>query len=130
MKTFITILLSSFLSILFIQCSSDDNDSYPINNQSQFKGNWSGSYTGMSEGTWSASIDENGVFSGKTKPTQGLSIFFIEGEVNDNGILNAQFYFNNTVVGQFSGNLIQTEGQGQWTNTILNLTGSWKGSKQ
>lgn len=63
MKTFITILLSSFLSILFIQCSSDDNDSYPINNQSQFKGNWSGSYTGMSEGTWSASIDENGVFS-------------------------------------------------------------------
>lgn len=130
MKSFFSICLGFLLFALVFGCSTDDNNAHQIKKQSSFKGVWTGTYSGMSQGTWMAVIDEEGEFSGSTQSAQGSATFIIEGEVDDTGNLEAYFYVNHTIVGEFSGTLSEMNGGGTWENSILNLTGTWQGSKE
>ena len=121
------VLLVSALS--FTSCSSDDNSTETVQTESKFKGTWSGTYSGGASGNWTATIDENGEFIGQASNPSNPTVFTMKGTVNDSGILDADFYVNNSVVGEFNGTLNGSSGQGSWTNTILNLDGTWQGTK-
>lgn len=121
------ILLVSALS--FTSCSSDDNSTENIKTESKFKGTWSGTYSGEASGNWTATINENGEFVGQASNPSNPTIFTMKGVVSDSGILDADFYINNAVVGEFNGTLNATTGQGNWTNTLLDLEGIWQGTK-
>nr|WP_297306915.1 hypothetical protein [uncultured Flavobacterium sp.] len=126
------IILAAFLlvsALSFTSCSSDDNSTEVVSSESKFKGTWAGTYTGGASGNWTATIDENGEFIGQASNPSNPTIFTMKGAVNDSGILDADFYVNNSVVGEFNGTLNASSGQGSWTNTILNLEGNWQGSK-
>lgn len=121
------ILVVSTISIS--SCKSDDNTTEKIQTESKFKGIWTGTYTGEASGTWTAQIDANGEFTGQASSPLASTVFTMKGSVNDSGILDADFYVNNSVVGEFNGTLNTNSGQGNWTNTLLNLTGNWQGAK-
>lgn len=121
------VLLVSALS--FTSCSSDDNSTENVQTESKFKGTWSGTYSGEASGTWTAQIDANGEFMGQASSPVASTVFTMKGTVSDSGELDADFYVNNSVVGVFNGTLNANSGQGNWTNTLLSLSGTWQGTK-
>lgn len=116
-------------ALTFNSCSSDDNSSKKEDTISKFQGTWTGTYSGPDSGTWTATIDMNGVFVGQTASSELPVSFQVKGEVDSTGKLEANFYLVNNVVGEFKGSLINNSGQGQWTNTAANISGTWQGTK-
>jgi len=121
------VLLVSALS--FTSCSSDDNSTENVQTESKYKGTWTGVYSGEASGTWTAQIDANGEFTGQASSPVASTVFIMKGTISDSGVLDADFYVNNTIVGVFNGTLNANSGQGNWTNTLLNLSGTWQGAK-
>lgn len=129
MKKIILAVVLVVSAFTFNSCSSDDNSTENVQTESKFKGTWTGTYSGEASGTWTAQIDANGEFTGQASSPVASTVFTMKGVVSDSGTLDADFYVNNSVVGEFNGTLNATSGQGNWTNTLLNLSGSWQGTK-
>ena len=130
-KSILKIMFFCILANTLFSCSEEDDSVIPIvvDAKSKYVGKWAGTYTGVVYGEWDATVSQTGQFIGKTIAEDGNFVFLIIGSVSDEGYLNADFYFNNMVIGEFNGELSELSGQGHWTNTAFSLTGIWQGSK-
>lgn len=109
-------------------CNSDDNTQVVTPNPyEQFKGTWTGTYTGDAEGTWNATFDETGRAEGTL--VAGNNSFKLTATVTESGIINAEYTSGTTVIGSMSGTLTNKTGSGTWHNAIQNYTGTWQGTK-
>ena len=120
-------LLYTFLavSILFSACNKDDDNT---TTNSQFSGNWTGTYSGGDSGIWDATISLNGAVNGSSTNANGDNQT-LSGSVTNSGSFSATVgvgSLGSNFVGQFSGN----SGNGTWSNSAASLTGTWEGTKQ
>jgi hypothetical protein len=117
-------------ALLIFACSSDDsdNDNDNNNNSSQFEGEWSGTFSGGDNGTWTAAINSNGDVSGTAHSTTFSDTYDLEGYVSASGQFQATFG-TSSVGGEFIGQLNGNSGSGTWVNTGAELSGTWSGNK-
>lgn len=124
-KTLIAFVLTA--GFWAVSCSSDDN-SPAVNPYEKFQGTWTGTFSGDTEGgTWVATFDENGKASG-TLSTESYE-FELEGEVSENGEISAEYYTETTLVGKMSGTMTEATASGTWESPLLNISGTWEGTK-
>ena len=105
------------LSALFIfACSSYDE---PLGQsfqsvESEFKGLWSGDFTGEDNGTWTLTVKDSGVVLGSFTSKDYNEIYSFSGSVDEDGELIASITSGN-VVGNFNGNLNNESSLGSYT---------------
>lgn len=96
---------------------------------SNFQGLWTGTYTGGDSGTWSININEYGLVSGTAYSTVFVQSFSINGNASFNGQLTATLgnvSTGSTFTGFLNGD---SNANGNWQNPILNISGTWSGSR-
>ena len=121
-KLFYTFLA---VSILFCACKKDDDNT---TTNSQFSGNWTGTYSGGDSGVWAATISLNGAVNGSSTNANGDNQT-LSGSVTNSGSFSAAVgvgSLESTFIGELSGN----SGNGTWSNSAANLSGTWLGTKQ
>ncbi len=92
-----------------------------------YSGLYEGSFTGDDSGTWSMTVDENGVISGDgISDTDGN--FTITGQVSSDG--NASVGSTSTGATFFGLIDVDDNFSGSWTNTFSNDSGTFTGTKQ
>ena len=122
-------ILYTFLavSIIFAACKKDDNNTATATN-SQFSGDWAGTFSGDDSGLWTAIISSTGSIDGSsTSSSAGNQT--LSGSVTNSGSFAATVgtgTLGSEFVGQFSGN----SGSGTWSNLSAGFTGTWEGTKQ
>jgi|SRR5690606_22697204 len=127
------ILITSLLTVAFsiISCNSDDSN--PIQQENPFKkfqGEWKGIYSGDgTNGIWTATIDDKGKAIGTLSSNSGNSSFDLEGNVTENGKLNAEYTNGSQVIGTMIGTMNETTASGTWSSPILQVEGTWSGNK-
>lgn len=117
------LLLLTFVFILFTCCGGDDDTTNSV-----FQGEWSGTFSGDDNGTWTASINSNGDVSGTSYSTIFNDNYSLEGSVSSSGQFQATIGTTSggaVFTGQFNGN----SGSGMWVNTGAMMSGSWSGNK-
>ena len=125
-----TIIISVFF-ILFYSCDKESTNSSSTQNQSnniptEFQGVWSGFFTGDDTGSWTALISDEGIVTGSIKSGSGYGDE-INGTVENNGAFTAGTVSTGST---FVGSLNEGIASGQWSNSSLNISGSWQGTKQ
>ncbi|MBT4112994.1 MAG: hypothetical protein HOE36_03310, partial [Flavobacteriaceae bacterium] len=74
------------------------------NLESEFKGLWSGSFSGEDNGTWTLTVQNTGIVVGSFTSKDHNEIHSFSGSVDENGDILASIVLEN-VTGSFSGNL-------------------------
>ena len=96
----------------------------------EFQGEWKGVYSGKADkGNWSATIDENGIITGKAESPFSKLTYELTGKVNDDGTFKA-VYENPAHKGYYYGQFTKDTVIGTWTNPKVNLSGKISGKKQ
>ena len=124
MKKLLYTLLA--VSILFSACKKDKNNTTTATN-SQFSGNWEGTFSGDDYGYWTAIISSTGNISGSTVSDQNGELQTISGSVTNSGSFSATDgtgTLGSNFVGQLSGN----SGSGTWSAS--SVAGTWEGDKE
>ncbi|HTN46111.1 MAG TPA: hypothetical protein VL098_07145 [Flavipsychrobacter sp.] len=124
MKRIISAVLLLML-VTVVACKKDDKkDSFP------YKGDWSGTYSGLVSGNWDGNISESGVFTGTgTNNLIPGQSFTITGTVSKSGVVEADYTYltlNVSFDGQIQGDNIT----GTWMADTLGLTGTWAGARK
>ena len=120
---------TTVFSILFFSlmaCSGGDDDNYT--NGSDYQGNWSGTFSGDDNGTWTATINSVGEVNGIALSTTFSDTYTLEGSVSASGQFQATFG-TSSAGGLFTGQLNATSGSGTWVNEAAMMSGSWSGAK-
>ncbi len=121
----IVFLMAGFFSV--VSCNSDDNaqeNPYEI-----YAGDWSGTFSGDDEGTWSASIDQNGYVIGTLVSNIATFPMSIEGQVSQNGEVDMEYFdVGGNQVGTMTGSLTADTATGNWSG--FDMQGTWEGSKE
>lgn len=127
-KTLIALMLT--IGFWAVSCGSDDNTpAEQVNPYDKFEGTWTGTFSGDTEGgTWTATFDKNGKATGALS-TESYE-FDLEGEVSENGEISATYYTDTTLVGEMSGIMTETTASGTWKSPLLDIQGTWEGTKQ
>ncbi len=107
MKTRILFLLFAFFSLS--SCISDEERERQVN--SAYQGKWFGTFSGDFNGSIAFTVDKSGTMDGETTVVPGNSKETIKGYVNQSG----KFDMNSPSNLQFSGYLINSGSNGQWT---------------
>lgn len=95
-----------------------------VGNVSGYAGNWSGTYTGDFSGTWTASIDANGLITGKVD-----GVLDAVGVVTGSGSVRiGEVSVEGMFMGTFSGQFTASTGSGTWVGTDSD-NGTWSGVK-
>jgi len=132
MKKTILIFLSISLITFLNSCSNNDDET--IVQPTDYQGIWNGTYSGDDHGTWTATVDDNGVATGSATSEIYSATYSLNGTVNlENGQFSATIGEASTGAefsGQFSVSNTETTGSGSWTNESLNMTGVWEGSME
>lgn len=128
-KQITSFCLLSTLLLGFTACSSDDNTPIEqVNPYEKFKGTWVGTFSGDTEGgTWTATFDAQGYATG-TLSTDGYT-FDLEGQVSENGTIDAEYTNGTTLVGKMNGTMTATTASGTWESPLLGIQGTWTGAK-
>lgn len=128
-KHFVNVCLFSVLALGTVACNSDDNaPTEQVNPYEKFKGIWTGSFSGNTQGgNWTATFDTNGKAMGTL--TTGNFTFDLEGQVSENGEITAKYKNDTTEVGTMTGTMTETTASGTWKSPLLNIEGTWEGSK-
>ena len=84
--------------------SVDDTININPNLESEFKGLWSGSFSGEDNGTWTLTVQNTGIVVGSFTSKDHNEIHSFSGSVDENGDILASIVLEN-VTGSFSGNL-------------------------
>ena len=84
--------------------SVDDTVNINPNLESEFKGLWSGSFSGEDNGTWTLTVQNTGIVVGSFTSKDHNEIHSFSGSVDENGDILASIVLEN-VTGSFSGNL-------------------------
>ena len=129
MKKLLYILLA--VSLIFSACKKDNNNNNNTNTStnSQFSGDWEGTFSGDDYGYWTAIISSTGNINGSTVSNQTGDLQTLNGSVTNSGSFSATVgtgTLGSNFVGQFSGN----SGSGTWSNSSVGFTGTWEGDKQ
>jgi len=95
-----------------INANSIDSDSHTT--ESEFKGLWSGDFTGEDNGTWTLTVKDTGMVVGSLTSKDYNEIYSFSGSVDENGEITASITLEN-VVGNFSGNLNNGLSLGSYT---------------
>ena len=117
-----------FLALIIVACSGGGDDDNNNTTNSEFQGEWSGTFSGDDNGTWTAGINPNGDVSGTAYSTTFADNYSLEGSVSSSGQFQATFG-TSSVGGEFTGQLNGNSGSGTWVNTGAMMNGSWSGSK-
>jgi|SRR5690606_6348793 len=128
-KHFVNVCFFSILTLGTVACNSDDNTPIEqVNPYEKFKGTWTGTFSGDTEGgMWTATFDQNGKAIGKLN-TDSYS-FELEGQVTTDGEITAQYRNETTEVGTMNGTMTENTASGTWKSPLLNIQGTWEGSK-
>ena len=100
-------LLYLFLVLGLFACNIepvDDTININPNLESEFKGLWSGSFSGEDNGTWTLTVQNTGIVVGSFTSKDHNEIHSFSGSVDENGDILASIVLEN-VTGSFSGNL-------------------------
>ena len=119
------LFLITFIFTLFACSGGDDNNN---TTNSEFQGEWSGTFSGDDNGTWTASINSKGDVSGTSYSTIFNDNYSLQGYVSSSGQFQATIGTTSggaVFTGQFNGN----SGSGMWVNTGAMMSGSWSGNK-
>jgi len=95
-----------------------------ITGESEFKGLWSGDFTGEDNGTWTLTVQDTGIVVGSFTSKDYNEIYSFSGSVDENGEIIASITLEN-VVGSFSGNL--NNGLSLGSYTASNRSGDFQG---
>ena len=117
------------MCLVFASCEKpvEPNNNNNTTN-SEFQGEWSGTFSGDDNGTWSAGINSNGDVSGTAYSIIFADNYSLEGSVSSSGQFQATFG-TSSAGGEFTGQLNGNSGSGTWVNTGAMMNGSWSGSK-
>jgi hypothetical protein len=122
-RKYLFYLIPIFAILMLIHNSCKKEDLSPI---SQYKGNWSGNYTGTGDfGTWNATINSEGTVSVSAHSNVFNENYQLTGNVNSNGMFSAISSIGSSFTGQFTENNVS----GTWVNSTLGINGTWEGSK-
>ena len=121
-------LLCLFLAVTIVACSGGGDDDTNNTTNSEFQGEWSGTFSGDDNGTWTGGINSNGDVSGTAYSTTFNDNYSLEGSVSSSGQFQVTFG-TSSVGGEFIGQLNGNSGSGTWVNTGAMMNGSWSGSK-
>lgn len=118
------LLFTIILGLVTLSCSKSDDQQ-----ESEYQGTWSGTFSGDANGTWSALIDPDGVITGTANFNGIGSTLQLKGSVSPSGAFQATVGTASNGA-QFSGQLTETSGSGTWINTALSMDGTWDGTRQ
>lgn len=123
MKKYLFYLLT--LCLLISACSKDDNETQ----DSPFKGEWSGVFTGDDSGYWQATISANGNITATTN-SEEFGYYSAKGKISPDGDVTLTFGSVSTGA-TFTGTFTETAAQGNWVNNsgYNDMTGKWRGFK-
>ena len=94
-----------FLVLSLFACSNESvDDNINPNLESEFKGLWSGSFSGEDNGTWTLTVQNTGIVVGSFTSKDHNEIHSFSGSVDENGDILASIVLEN-VTGSFAGNL-------------------------
>jgi len=116
-----------FLVLGLFNCSSesaDDNININPNLESEFKGLWSGSFSGEDNGTWTLTVQNTGIVVGSFTSKDHNEIHSFSGSVDENGDILASIVLEN-VTGSFAGNL--NNGLGSGSYSVNSRSGDFEG---
>lgn len=124
------ILIAFVLSAGFcaVSCSSDDN-SPAANPYEKFQGTWTGTFSGDDQGTWTVTIDETGTATGTLESNTMTFPFDLEGQISENGEVNAEYFIFGVLVGTMTGIMNETTASGTWESPEQEMEGTWEGAK-
>ena len=114
-----------FLVIGLFSCNTEPVD-INSNLESEFKGLWSGSFSGGDNGTWTLTVENTGTVVGSFTSKDHNEIYSIEGSVDENGEIQASI-ISETVVGNFAGDLNNNLSSGSYYNEVNDRGGDFQG---
>ena len=118
-------LFCLFLVLSFLACSNESSDdNININLESEYKGLWSGSFSGEDNGTWTLTVQNTGIVVGSFTSKEHNEIHSFSGRVDENGDIIASIVLEN-ITGSFSGNL--NDGLGSGYYIVNNRSGVFEG---
>lgn len=124
-------LVVTLIAVFMLSCSNDNDSSTPQLTAipTQIVGNWSGTFSGDDNGSWSVNVSSTGVVSGSGVSTTFQDNYTFDGTVNSNGQLTATVG-NADTGATFVGTLnVNGTCSGTWENQDLEMSGTWQGSK-
>ena len=104
--------------------SVDDSINITPNLESEFKGLWSGSFSGEDNGTWTLTVQNTGIVVGSFTSKDHNEIHSFSGSVDENGDILASIVLEN-VTGSFTGNL--NDGLGSGSYSVNSRNGVFEG---
>ena len=104
--------------------SVDDSINITPNLESEFKGLWSGSFSGEDNGTWTLTVQNTGIVVGSFTSKDHNEIHSFSGSVDENGDILASIVLEN-VTGSFAGNL--NDGLGSGSYSVNSRSGVFEG---
>ena len=114
-----------FLVLGLFNCSSESaDDNINPNLESEFKGLWSGSFSGEDNGTWTLTVQNTGIVVGSFTSKDHNEIHSFSGSVDENGDILASIVLEN-VTGSFAGNL--NNGLGSGSYSVNSRSGDFEG---
>ena len=114
-----------FLVLGLFTCSSESaDDNINSNLESEFKGLWSGSFSGEDNGTWTLTVQNTGIVVGSFTSKDHNEIHSFSGSVDENGDILASIVLEN-VTGSFAGNL--NNGLGSGSYSVNSRSGDFEG---
>ena len=102
----------------------DDTININPNLESEFKGLWSGSFSGEDNGTWTLTVQNTGIVVGSFTSKDHNEIHSFSGSVDENGDILASIVLEN-VTGSFAGNL--NNGLGSGSYSVNSRSGDFEG---
>jgi len=131
-KFLITLMVIIPMTITAVSCDSNDEQPHQhVNPYDQFKGTWTGVFTGEDSGSWSASIDHEGKATGSISSHGDASLEFeLSGKISENGTVSMTYTYNGQQVGTMTGTMTATSSSGTWESSVQGLKGTWTGTKK
>src|SRR5690606_9867359 len=118
------LLFTIILGLVTLSCSKSDDQQ-----ESEYQGTWSGTFSGDANGIWSALIDSDGVITG-TANYNGIGFALRQkGSDSPSDALQATVGTDSKgsqLISKFS----ETRGAGTWINTALSMCGTWEDTRQ
>lgn len=133
MKKFLfSLMVIMPVTLTAVSCDSNDEQSHEhVNPYDQFKGTWTGSFSGEDSGTWNATIDKDGKAAG-TISSNGISslTFQLSGTISENGSINMSYTYNGQQLGTMTGTMGTVNASGTWESPVQDKKGTWTGTKK
>ena len=124
MKNILKHTLIPLLFVCLVACSSDSDPIEPV----PFQGNWSGTFTGGDNGSWSITVSPDGSVMGQAFSNNAQAFLDVSGDVSISGEFRATAGSAENGA-TFEGSFLETTSSGTWENAAEQISGNWTGSR-